>query len=101
MKETRFCSRKCKDRFARKVPEEVILQAIEMREQGQTWIGISRVLGASYHNLQRGIWRLLDERGLLTVRTAAQLWKPSSSLFRASYSWQAVAKETGIMPMDG
>lgn len=92
-----FCSHKCLGLHTRVLTREDILSAIEMRQSGSTWTGISRIFKTPIQTIQKNIWHLLNEDGRLTTQVVWGIWRPPAGV-KTPPAWRWLIKQTGLSP---
>lgn len=94
----KFCSRKCMGEHDRKISNEMILTAIELRRGGHSWNSIAKKLQFPVQSIQQRIWYYLHNQGLLNVSVLWGIWVTPSTYRDRSPSWNWLEKNTGLRP---
>lgn len=94
-----FCSQICSAKFARRVPDDIVEKAIDMRWAGHSWTSISLVVGHNIQTIQARIWKHLYQINSLDMETVTSIWQ------RGRWRWierctGLIAAETGARLTD-
>lgn len=97
-----FCSVRCAQGGRRRVSDNDVLGAIEMRQEGYLWREISRVIGHPMQTIQKNIWMYLVRNGRLNLWEVRSIWKPAALDRLLPCGWLWLENSTGrYVPIPG